>query len=53
LIYPGIQFKAVKGNALLSDAYFSQIRSYLGIKAVSVHAQISGRIAKPDETGHK
>jgi hypothetical protein len=38
VVYPGIQIKAIKGNTLLSDANFNEIRPYLGIKAVSVHA---------------
>jgi hypothetical protein len=50
LIYPGIQIKAIKGNTLLSDANFSQIRSHLGVKAVSVHAQIEGRIPETDQS---
>ena len=51
MIYPGIQFKAVKGNTLLSDAYFSQIWSHLGIKAVPVHAQIGRRIPEAEQSG--
>jgi hypothetical protein len=38
VVYPDIQIKAIKGNTLLSDANFNEIRPYLGIKAVSVHA---------------
>jgi len=50
LIYPGIQIKAIKGNTLLSDANFSQIRSCLGVKAVPVHAQVGGCVPEADES---
>jgi hypothetical protein len=50
LIHPGIQFKAIEGNALFPDANFNEIRPYLGVKAVSVHAQIGGRVPEADQS---
>jgi len=50
VVYPGIQIKAIKGNTLLSDANFNEIRPYLGIKAVSVHAQIEGSVPETDQS---
>ena len=50
MVYPGIQIKAIKGNTLLSDANFNEIRPYLGVKAVSVHAQIGGRVPEADQS---
>ena len=50
MVYPGIQIKAIKGNTLLSDANFSQIRSCLGVKAVPVHAQIEGGVPEADQS---
>jgi hypothetical protein len=50
LIHPGVQIKPVKGNTLLSDANFNQIRPHLGVKTVPVHAQIEGRVPQPDQS---
>jgi len=50
LIHPGIQIKPVKGNTLLSDANFNQIRPHLGVKTVPVHAQIEGRVPQSDQS---
>ena len=50
MVYPGIQIKAIKGNTLLSDANFNEIRPYLGVKAVPVHAQIEGRVPEADQS---
>jgi hypothetical protein len=50
LINPGIHFKPVKGNVLSSDANFNEIRSDLGVKAVSVHAEVEGRVPQSDQS---
>ena len=50
MVYPGIQIKAIKGNTLLSDANFNEIRTYLGVKAVPVHAQIEGGVPETDQS---
>jgi hypothetical protein len=50
VVYPDIQIKAIKGNTLLSDANFNEIRPHLGVKAVPVHAQIEGRIPEAEQS---
>jgi hypothetical protein len=50
VVYPGIQFKAIKGNTLLSDANFNEIRPHLGVEAVPVHAQIERRVPETDQS---
>ena len=50
MVYPGIQIKTIKGNTLLSDANFNEIRPYLGVKAVPVHAQIEGSVPETDQS---
>jgi hypothetical protein len=50
LIHPSVQIKPVKGNTLLSDANFNEIRPDFGVKAVPVHAQIKGRIPQSDQS---
>jgi hypothetical protein len=50
VVYPGIQIKAIKGNTLLSDANFNEIRPYLGVKAVPVHAEIEGSVPEADQS---
>ena len=49
LLDPGVQFKAIKGDALGTDRDFREFRSYLGVKPVAVHAEIERRVAKADE----
>jgi hypothetical protein len=51
LIHPGIQFKAIEGNALFPDANFNEIRPYLGVKAVAVHTQVTGCVAEANQPG--
>ena len=50
LIHPGVNFKSVKGNALVSDGDLCQIGPNVGIEAVSVHAQVKGCISEADES---
>jgi len=50
LIYPGVEFKSVEGDALLADANFHEIRTYLSIEAVAIHAQIERRIPEADQS---
>ena len=51
MIYPGVQFKSVEGDALFPDANFSQVRPYFGIESVAIHAEIPGRIADSEQSG--
>ena len=50
MIYPGVEFKSVEGDALFADADFNEIRPHLGVEAVAVHAQVAGRIAEADQS---
>ena len=50
MVYPGIKIKAIKGNTLLSDANFNEIRPYLGIEAVAIHAEVARRIPKANQS---
>jgi len=50
LVYPGIKIKAIKGNTLLTDANFNDIRSDLGVKTVPVHAQIGWCVPEAEQS---
>jgi len=50
VIHPGIQFKPVKCNPLLPNRNYHQTGPYLSVKAVSVHAQIEGRVPEADQS---
>ena len=50
MVHPGVQIKAVEGNALFADLNFNEIRTNFSIKAVPVHAQIEGRVPQPDQS---
>jgi hypothetical protein len=50
VIHPGIQFKSVKGNALLPDRDFHQTGPDLAVEAVPVHAQVERRIPQADQS---
>ena len=51
LIGPGVQFKAVEGNALYTHPLLTQMRSYFAVEAVFVHPEVSGRISQADDAG--
>jgi hypothetical protein len=53
LVCPGIQFKSVESYSLCSDADLGDIGPYFGVKAVSIHAQEEGSVAKADESRRK
>ena len=48
MVHPGIQFKPVEGDALLTDRDFSQVGPDFGIEPVAIHAEVDGRIPKAD-----
>jgi hypothetical protein len=50
LLCPGIEFKAVKRDALLADRDFCQMRPYGHIESVPIHAEVGGGIAQPQES---
>jgi hypothetical protein len=50
LLYPGVEFKSVEGDALPPDANFNEIRTYLGIKSIAVHTQVTGCVEEADQS---
>jgi hypothetical protein len=38
VVDPGVQFKAVEGDALATDRNGDEMRAHLAIEAISVHA---------------
>ena len=53
LIRPGIEVKAVKGDALGADRDGRHEWANLAIEAVFVHAEVGRGIAQPDESRHE
>jgi hypothetical protein len=49
LLRPGIEFKAVKCDALLTDGNFCQIGPHGSIEEVPIHAEVRRGIAQPQE----
>ena len=49
IVYPAVQFKAIESHPLAADAQLENMRSDFGVEAVPVHAEITGRVAKPDK----
>jgi hypothetical protein len=50
IVYPAVQFKPIESDALAADAHLDDVRSDLGVEPIPVHAQITGRVAKPDKS---
>ena len=53
LLDPGVQFKAIERDALGADRDLRELRPYLGIEPIAVHAEVERRVAKADEAGEK
>jgi hypothetical protein len=51
LIHPGVEVKSVEGHALRTYGNLRQPRPHVGVETISVHTEVIGRIAKPDESG--
>ena len=49
LLDPGVQFKAIEGDALGADGDFRELWSYLRVEPVAVHAEVKRRVTKADE----
>jgi hypothetical protein len=49
VIRPGVQINAIESNALGADRNDRDVRSYVAVEAVLVHAEISRRIAQSDK----
>ena len=50
MLYPGVEFKSVEGDALPPDANFNEIWPNLGVEAIAVHTQVTGRIAEANQS---
>jgi len=50
VFYPGVEFKPVEGNTLLTDGNFCEEGPNLRIEAIAIHAKIARRIAKPHQS---
>ena len=50
MLHPGIEFKSVEGDALPPDANFHQIRPYLGVETITVHAEVAGRVPEANQS---
>jgi hypothetical protein len=48
---PRVQFKPIECDPLNADRYLGEARPHLGVEAVSVHAEITGRVTEPEEAG--
>lgn len=46
VVYPGVEFKAVEGNALPANRDLGQQRTDLSAEAVAVHAEVAGASRK-------
>jgi hypothetical protein len=53
LLDPGVQFKAIEGDALGADRDLRELRPHLGVEPVAVHAEIERRVTKADEAGEQ
>ena len=51
LLRPGVHFKPIKGNALLTDGNLRQAAANLPVESVAVHAQVAGGITQTNQSG--
>lgn len=50
IVAPGVEFKAIEGNAAAADGNFRQPRPDFRIEAVLVHAEVAWGVAQPDKS---
>jgi hypothetical protein len=53
VVGPGVEVKAVKGDALRADGDHGKQRTNLAIEAILVHSEVGGRVAQADKTRQK
>ena len=51
LLRPGVHFKPIKRNALLTDGYLREAYPNLPVESVLVHSQVAGGITQTNESG--
>ena len=52
MIHPGVQFKAIEGDALATDRDLGEVRADICIEAGPVHTEIARGIAKAQQPRH-
>jgi len=53
IVYPPVQFKTIEGDALAADPHLGNVGSDFGVEPVPVHAEITRRVTKPDQSGEE
>ncbi len=51
LLRPGVHFKPIKGNALLTDGNLREAYPNLPVESVLVHSQVAGGITQTNKSG--
>jgi hypothetical protein len=51
VVGPGVEVKAIEGDAAIADRDFGEERPDFGVEPVAVHAEIRWRVAVPDQAG--
>jgi len=51
VVGPGVEVKAIEGDAAITDRDFGEERPHLGIEPVAVHAEVGRRVAVADQAG--
>jgi ribosomal protein S18 acetylase RimI-like enzyme len=51
LVEPGFQFKAVESDPLCAKPNLGDVRAYLRVESVPIHAEITGRVLEPHNAG--
>jgi hypothetical protein len=41
VVNPGVQFKAVEGHSLSTNADLGEVRPDLGVEAITIHAEVA------------
>lgn len=47
VIYPSVKFEAIERDALFSDGCLGDARPYLGVEAITIHAEVGRRVPQP------
>jgi hypothetical protein len=48
VVGPGVEVKAIEGDAAIADRDFGEERPDFGVEPIAVHAEIPWRVAVPD-----
>jgi len=51
VVGPGVEVKAIEGDAAIADRDFGEERADLGIEPVAVHAEVGRGVAVADQAG--